>query len=203
MTVTPITAAVRVTETAISRRWLLLLAPLVVSLLAACGSSNSSGGNAFGWVHAGPAPGGWPVMRTSAGAVMGYPAGWRSLSGDRGTATRALLGSSGHILGYLNLTPRQGSETLADWAGFRLDHNQEEGDRHVTRLGSAHGLHVGGGSATCVRDRYDTALGTSYLEIACLVQGRRTGVVVVAAAPPDRWSAMSAALEQAINSLHA
>lgn len=142
-------------------------------------------------------------MRTSAGAVMGYPAGWRSLSGDPGTATRALVGTSGHILGYLNLTPRQGSETLANWAGFRLDHNHEEGDRHVTRLASARGLHLAGGSGTCVRDRYDTAVGTSYVEIACLVQGRRTTVVVVAAAPPDRWSAMSPALEQAINSLSA
>jgi hypothetical protein len=142
-------------------------------------------------------------MRTSAGAAMAYPAGWRSLSGDRGTATRALVGSGGHILGYLNLTPRQGSETLANWAGFRLDHNREEGDRVVTRLSSARGLHVGDGSGTCVRDRYDTNVGTNYVEIACLVQGPRTAVVVVAAAPPSRWSALSPALERAINTLSA
>ena len=72
---------------------------------------------------------------------MAYPPGWRARAGDRGTASAALLDGDGHYLGYLNLTPRQGAETAANWPSFRLRHNAGEGDRDVTFDAAAGGLH--------------------------------------------------------------
>jgi hypothetical protein len=142
-------------------------------------------------------------MRIPAGATVAYPSGWVALRGDRGTATRALLGSNDRVIGYLNLTPRQGDESLRSWASFRIDHNTEEGSRQVTRLEAAGGLRFRTGHGSCIRDRYVTKVGARYVEIACLVEGARTGVVVVAAAPPDRWKGISGELERAISSLTA
>ena len=63
--------------------------------------------------------------------MLAYPPGWTPIKTDPGTASVALLGGSGRIDGYLNATPRQGTETLADWSRFRPQHNQGEGDRGV------------------------------------------------------------------------
>jgi len=51
--------------------------------------------------------------------MLPYPPGWTPIKTDPGTASVALLGGGKRIDGYLNATPRQGNETLADWSRFR------------------------------------------------------------------------------------
>jgi hypothetical protein len=134
---------------------------------------------------------------------MAYPPGWVPVKADPGTASVALFSAKHTYLGYLNITPRQGNETLANWGHFRVDHNAEEGDRNLTTVAVATGRHLGGGAASCVQDAYTTSAGIRYMEIACLAAGRRTSVVIVGAGPPTDWATVSPLLERAITSLSA
>ncbi len=154
----------------------------------------------FAWLKPGPAPGGWPVVRIPTGATLPYPPGWRIVAGDRGTATAVLMDSRDRYAGYLNLTPRQGSETLSDWPKFRVGHNADEGDRRVVTLATGSGLAFRMGHGSCVRDAYTTSTGNRYVELACLVTGSRTSAVIVGAAPPRTWSAVAPSIERAIDS---
>jgi hypothetical protein len=90
--------------------------------------------------------------------------------------------------GYLNLTPRQGTETLANWPSFRIQHlREEESSKDVRLIPSAHGLGFRSGRGSCVIDSYRTSR-TRYREIACLVAGTRTSSVLVGAAPSKTWA---------------
>jgi hypothetical protein len=153
----------------------------------------------FSWLRPQPPPPSWRVARIPSGAELAYPAGWQHLKSDRGTTTVALLGGPGQFLGYLNVTPRQGNESLANWGEFRVDHNREEGDIAVTRLASATGLRFLTGHGGCVKDSYRTSTGGHYIEIACLVVGARTDSVIVGAATPASWAATSGSIERAIS----
>ena len=54
-----------------------------------------------------------------------------------------LIGRGHFIRGYLNATPRQGTETLANWPSFRIEHvGDEEHTKDVRLIASAHGLTV-------------------------------------------------------------
>ncbi len=196
--------------TGTSRRGL-ALAALTLGLagltpaLAGCGGAASGGarraataGGAFSWVHPQPPPSSWKLAAIPSGAAMAYPSTWEPQRGDPGTATAALMGAGGQTLGYLNLTPRQGSETLASWNSFRVDHNADEGDKHVERLAAAQHLRFRDGSGSCVKDAYTTITDARYVEVACLVAGRRGEAVIVAAAPPGSWGRESATLERAV-----
>jgi len=92
----------------------------------------------------------------------------------------ALLRDGHRIGGYLNVTPEQGTETLANWSHFRPKHNLGEGDRSVRLNASSTGLRFRTGRGSCVIDTYTTSKAT-YREIACLVSGPRSTAVVVAA----------------------
>jgi hypothetical protein len=116
------------------------------------------------------------------------------------TASRT---AGGQILGYLNITPQQGEETLADWASFRPAHNREEGDSDLLPLASATGLHFRGGQGSCVKDRYATESDHHYVEFACIVRGASATTVIVGSTPPSLWSRYSPALERAISSFEA
>jgi hypothetical protein len=199
-----------VTATATSSRRLFLFAglALVAALaVAGCGggagtvpSAPRAGGSAFAWLSPAAVPAGWTVARLPSGrASVAYPPGWRSIHADPGTFSAALMGRDGRIRGYLNATPRQGKETLADWARFRPDHNRDEGDFHLVTEASATGLQFRTGSGTCVIDRYATVR-AHYREIACLVQGSRASTVVVGAAVPGDWARLGPQLERAISS---
>ena len=109
----------------------------------------------------------------------------------------------GEILGYLNITPQQGEETLAGWASFRPAHNREEGDTNLVPLASATGLRFRNGRGSCVKDRYRTESDHHYVEIACIVRGPAATTVIVGAAPPELWSRFSPAIETAISSFDA
>jgi hypothetical protein len=162
------------------------------------GSSGGADSAAFSWLQPQSPPTGWKIATIPGGASMAYPPNWKTQRGDAGTATAALMGTGAETLGYLNLTPRQGAETLADWSSFRLDHNAEEGDKHIHRLAAAQHLRFRSGGGSCVKDAYTTITNARYVEIACLVAGRHGEAVIVAAAPPDAWGREAGTLERAI-----
>lgn len=185
-----------------ARRGRLLLVATAAACAACGGTARRSGAHgqtppAFSWLSR-PAPLRWPAIRIRSGAALTYPPGWRLVSGDPGSATAVLLQGDGGYLGYLNLTPRQRAESLGNWSSFRVAHNREEGDTHVTLLAAAHGLRFRTGKGSCVEDDYETKTAARFREIACLVTGSRTTSVIVGAAPPDVWRRMAPTIEQAM-----
>jgi len=197
------TTATGASETRRSRAIVGLVAVTVaaVALIVGlgCGGESSHGSpGPFAWLQPASPPAGWRVARSS-GGELAYPPGWRPITTDPGTASVALLGSGGRIDGYLNATPKQGAETLANWSRFRPEHNLDEGDRSVHVIASADQLSFRSGPGSCVIDDYTTSKAT-YREIACLVSGPRSSAVVVAAAPIALWDQRAATLERAISS---
>jgi hypothetical protein len=190
-----------------SRR-LFLVAATIAAVLGvwggAAGGSASLNGQppAFRWLHPAPAPHGWKLARLPSGAAtFAHPRAWRPIRTDPGTVSVALIGHAGSIRGYLNATPRQGTETLANWPSFRIQHlREEESSKDVRLIASAHGLRFRSGRGSCVIDSYRTSR-TRYREIACLVAGSRTSSVLVGAAPSKTWAQQAETIERAIASL--
>jgi hypothetical protein len=176
----------------------LAAAVLMVSLAGGGQSSHRPATGPFAWLHPASPPTGWNVARSRGGSLP-YPPGWRRIRTDRGTASVALLGAGGRIDGFLNATPKQGPETLANWSRFRPGHNLREGDRSERLLASSDDLTFRSGRGSCVIDDYTTSKAT-YREIACLVSGPRASAVVVAAAPTALWNHQAATLERAVSS---
>ena len=134
--------------------------------------------------------------------MLAYPAAWRPLVGDHGTASAALRDAHGRWRGYLNLTPRQAPETPARWPALRVAHNREEGDLVVVARGAAHGVPFRDGArGSCVRDAYTTATHLRFIEVACLIQGHRASSVIVAAAPPQQWAQQWPTLRRALEAV--
>jgi hypothetical protein len=189
-----------------SRRLLVVAASIAASLglwgaAANGGASANTQTPAFRWLEPQPAPHGWKLARLPSGnATFAYPRTWRPIRTDPGTASVALLGRGRSIRGYLNLTPRQGTETLANWPSFRIEHLGDEGSTDVRLIASAHGLAFRSGRGACVIDSYRTSR-ARYREIACLVAGARTSSVVVGAAPSKTWAQHAETIERAIASL--
>jgi hypothetical protein len=190
-----------------SRRLLLVAASIAASLGAWCGAADAGASvntrtPAFGWLQPQQTPPGWKLARLPSGhATFAYPSTWRPIRTDPGTASVALLGHERSIRGYLNLTPRQGAETLANWPSFRIRHlREEENSKQVRLIASAHGLAFRSGIGSCVIDSYRTSR-TRYREIACLVAGTRTTSVLVGAAPSKQWAQQAGTIERAIASL--
>jgi hypothetical protein len=154
---------------------------------------------AFSWLRPAPAPGSWAHATTAtSGATLFYPANWIQIPGDKGTVTRSLRDSQGLYVGYLNVTPRQGTERLHGWAALRTGHNREEGDRQVRQLTAAEGLRFRDARGSCVVDDYLSRVGgNAYREIACLVTGHRDTDVFIGAALKRDWPAVSVILERA------
>lgn len=172
----------------------------VAVLLAGCGGSARGGPSSpYAWLRPSSPPSGWNFARTQDGAVLAYPPAWTPIKTDHGTASVALLGHGGRIEGYLNATPKQGSETLTNWKRFRPQHNQDEGARDVRLLAATTDGRFRSGRGACVMDSYTTSK-ASYREIACLVSGPRSSAVVVAAAPSALWRQQAPTLERAVSS---
>ncbi|HWX96899.1 MAG TPA: hypothetical protein VNZ01_08590 [Solirubrobacteraceae bacterium] len=173
---------------------------LIVALAAAGGISPRRASGPFAWLRPASPPVGWHVARTPDGAALAYPPGWTTIKTDPGTASAALRGSGGRIDGYLNVTPKQGAETLANWGRFRPQKNRDEGARKVRLLAATGDAHFRSARGSCVIDAYTTSLIT-YEEIACLVSGGGSSDVVIAAAPARLWQERSSAvLERAVSS---
>ncbi|MBV9606723.1 MAG: hypothetical protein JO027_16530 [Solirubrobacterales bacterium] len=168
----------------------------VVSTAAPGAAGNPSG---FAWLRPAPPPTDWTTVRLPGTMALAYPSSWSRIHSDPGTASAALEQSgTGLVSEYLNATPQQGPETLQNWAHFRPDHNQDEGDRHEQVLSSAEGLRFRNGTGSCVIDRYRTSR-TSYEEIACLVRGSHGASVIVAAALTAHWAHSAPTLERAVS----
>ncbi len=165
------------------------------------GTGLAAGRGGFAWFRARPVPPGWRQAALPAGgAVLSFPSSLSAMPGDAGTVTRGLA-QSGSVLVYLNVTPRQGGETLRGWAGFRLDHLRDDDARSARLDSEAAGLAFRGGDGSCVIDDYITRVRAHrYREIACYVQGARTSSVLVAATPAADWARYGGLLEQAVDS---
>jgi hypothetical protein len=120
--------------------------------------------------------------------VLSYPPGLRPFAGDKDAVSAAKTGPGGTFQLYLNATPRQGSEWLAHWAAFRLHLLRSDDAASAQQVAAAQGIKFRGGTGSCVMDRYVTRIGGHHFqEVACLVQGRTSASVIVAAAPAARW----------------
>jgi hypothetical protein len=190
-----------------SRATAVAVAVVIGLVVATCAASQRAGrhhghgpsSQAFSWLQPAPPPPGWNVARSTAGALA-YPPGWTPIKTDPGTASVALLGSSGDFDAYLNATPRQGKETLANWSHFRPAHNKGEGNRDVRVIASSTNLKFRSGRGSCVIDDYTTSR-ARYREIACFVAGPTSSVVIVAAAPTSLWDQQAVTLERAVSSV--
>jgi hypothetical protein len=171
---------------------------LLVALAGCGGSSRGRASGPFAWLQPASPPGGWNIAR-AADATLAYPPGWKPIETDPGTASVALIGRGGRIHGYLNATPQQGAETLADWGRFRPQHNEREGDRDVRVIAATADRRFRSGRGACVIDTYTTSK-AAYREIACLVSGSGSSAVVIAAAPSALWKQRASTLERAISS---
>jgi hypothetical protein len=185
----------------------LLVAATIAALLGVWGGAadahapHNGQAPAFRWLHPGRPPRGWKLARLPSGATtFAYPRTWRPIQTDPGTASVALIGHGGSIRGYLNATPRQGTETLANWPSFRIQHLREEHSTDVRLIASAQRLRFRSGQGSCVIDSYRTSR-ARYREIACLVAGTRTSSVVLGAAPSRTWAQQAGTIERAIASL--
>jgi hypothetical protein len=168
---------------------------------APAGSRPAGGGAALDWFRAGPAPADWhQVTLPGGGAVLSYPPSLSPMTGDKGTVSEGFT-RSGRVLVYLNVTPRQGDETLSGWAHFRVGHLTDD-DASSARLdGAAGGLRFRGGPGSCVVDDYVTRVHANhYREIACFVRGAHASSVVVAATPAADWARYGSLLERAVDS---
>ena len=181
----------------------LVVGAIVVAIVLITAPGRSSGppaGRVFVMLVPHSAPAGW--HRTALAdhdAVLAYPASMHLVAGDRGTVSAAEFSSSGRYLLYLNATPRQGDETLQNWASFRVSHLLDDDASQAHELASISGVRFLGGTGTCVSDAYVTKVGAHHFtEIACFVQGRTSASVIIGAAPTASWSSSSALLRRAI-----
>lgn len=172
---------------------------LIIALVASGGAGPRRASGPFAWLRPASPPVGWHLAHTPDGAAFAYPPGWTAIRTDPGTASVALRGNGGLIDGYLNVTPKQGAETLANWTRFRPRKNRAEGARNVRLLAATSDARFRSARGSCVIDTYTTSAAT-YEEIACLVAGAGSSDVVVAAAPAGLWQARSAVLERAVSS---
>jgi hypothetical protein len=172
---------------------------LTIALAAGGATSTRRASGPFAWLRPSSPPGGWQVTRIPDGAAVAYPPGWTAIKTDPGSASVALRGDGGRIDGYLNVTPKQGSETLANGSRFRPQKNRAEGARNLRLLAATGGAHFRSARGSCVIDAYATSV-TNYEEIACLVSKPGSSNVVVAAAPTALWQARSGVLERAVSS---
>jgi hypothetical protein len=164
------------------------------------GVRGAGAGGSFDWFVPGAAPVGWKHLRLPAGgAVLSYPPALKVIRHDILSLSVAQRDRKGNYLAYLNATPQQG-ERLGTWPEFRVARLRGTTASSVREEGRAIDLPFLGGRGSCVMDVYVTrAKSNHYREIACFVQGRRTGSVVVATAPVSGWDRVATELKQAVS----
>jgi hypothetical protein len=147
-------------------------------------------GRAFRPLHPVAAPAGWPHLTLPDGAaVLSYPPSLHRIAGDTDAASAGRLSPGGAFQLYLNATPRQGTERLQDWAASRVKLLRSDDAAWAHQDAAAQGIQFRGGTGSCVIDDYLARIGAHhYEEIACLVQGRTSASVIVAAAPAAAWA---------------
>jgi hypothetical protein len=154
----------------------------------------------FAWLESTVPPTNWTRVTLPSGlGSLSVPPRLRAIHGDPGTATFAYLGSGGTYLAYLNVTPLQGDEGLAGWAGFRLDHLRDDDAISAREDGAVQSVRTGQSLRSCVTDDYVTKIGHHHFhEVACFVMTTSTGSVVVAATPSGDPAHVWTQLERAV-----
>jgi hypothetical protein len=139
----------------------------------------------FGWLASATPPATWARLTVPSGlGTLSSPSGFRVVHGDPGTLSLALRNSAGTYLGYLNVTPRQGDETLQDWTAFRLSHLRDDDAVSVHEDAAVQSVHTAAAVRSCVMDDYVTTVGHHHFhEVACYVTSGSVSSVVVAATP--------------------
>ena len=154
----------------------------------------------FAWLASTTPPATWARLAVPSGlGTLSSPPGFRTVPGDPGTLSVALLSAGGTYLGYLNVTPHQGDETLQDWAAFRLSHLREDDTVSVHEDAMVRSVRTAAGVRSCVADDYVTTIGHHHFhEVACDVMSGSGSSVVVAATPSGDpahvWSELESAL---------
>ena len=158
----------------------------------------------FRWLVPAAAPAGWKHAGLPAGgAVLFYPPSLAKISSDSRSVSVAKRDKLGTIHLYLNATPQQGAETLSNWSTFRISHNRLVSDA-VHEHAAGVGLHFLNARGSCVTDDYLSRVHVHhYHEIACIVQGRTTISVIVAAALESEWARAAPMLERAVSAYRA
>ncbi len=148
-------------------------------------SANSATLGSFGWLASTTPPAPWARLTLPPGlGTLSSPPGFHTVEGDPGTLSVALRNSPATYLGYLNLTPRQGHETLQNWAAFRLSHLLGDDVVSVHEDGTVQSVGTAAAVRSCVTDDYVTTIGHHHFhEVACYVTSGSVRSVVVAATP--------------------
>jgi hypothetical protein len=187
-----------------TRRGRLGLAATLAAIAIAAGAIVTSTGGpprtGFPSLHPAAAPAAWPLAMLPDGtAVLTYLPSMQRVISDHDAVSAARLGPGGAYQLYLNATPRQGAETLAHWAAFRLRLLRSDDAASAHEVAAAEGLGFRGGTGSCVIDTYITRIGGHHFtEIACLVRGRSGASVIVAAAPAASWARARTLLLRAV-----
>jgi hypothetical protein len=160
-------------------------ADATMATTAHSGSVSPATLRSFGWLASTTPPATWSRLTVPSGlGTLSSPPGFRTVGGDPGSLSVALRNSAGTYLGYLNVTPRQGPETLQDWAAFRLTHLQSDDAVSVHEDAMVQSVRTEAAVRSCVIDDYVTKVGHhQFHEVACYVMRGSVGSVVVAATP--------------------
>ena len=128
----------------------------------------------FGWLASSTPPATWARLTVPSGlGTLASPPGFRTVDGDPGTLAVALVNSVGTYLGYINVTPRQGPETLQDWAAFRLTHLKGDDAVSVHEDAMVQSVRTAAAVRSCVIDDYVTTVGHhQFHEVACYMNQR-------------------------------
>ena len=143
-----------------------------------------------------------PLVPASGSSILWYPPFMQRIPGDTYSVSAALHDRSGQVtLVYLNAGPKSGAEKMSNWPSFRIAHLREKQNHAVHEEARVSGILLRGGKASCVMDDYTTPRkGYHYRELACFVQGRTTGSVIVAAALVSQWPKYGPQLIRAVES---
>ena len=163
-------------------------------------SASSMALGPFGWLASTTPPATWTRLAVPSGlGIVFSPPGFRRVHGDPGTLTVVLLNSAGSYLGYVNVTPHQGHETLQDWAAFRLAHLREDDAVAVHEDAMVQSIRTATAVRSCVIDDYVTTVGHHHFhEVACDVTNGSVSSVVVAATPSGDPAHVWTQLERAV-----
>ena len=163
-------------------------------------SASSATLGSFGWLASTTPPATWARLAVPSGlGTLSSPPGFRTVDGDPGTLSVALRNSAGTYLGYLNVTPRQGDETLQDWTAFRLSHLLGDDAVSVHEDATVQSVRMATTDRSCVTDDYLTTVGHhQFHEVACYVASGSVSSVVVAATPSGDPAHVWSQLERAV-----
>ncbi len=164
---------------------------------ASASASARTSNRTFSWLVPQKAPASWhSVAPASGGALLYFPSSFKVVHADPGAVSLAIGTTTARYEAYLNVTPREGAETLGHFPDFRLDVLDDD-DVAVHEETSTTNAKYKGGRGSCVMDDYVTRVGSNhYREIACLVVGRHAGYVIVAAVLYRDWNAFAPVLRR-------